>query len=234
MTERRADNCNLSLWAFVSRYWIENGLYNCIFGSLVAAQRFIGFFCLQTPCSFLFQKRDYHQVSPWRIGPTIVFCYISENKVQGWYTIKQQPLSCHSQAHYSRLSLVQLYTSTAKEDRWRSFGSCKPQGIECRTLFLSWFTPCSPLLYSMGLRLKRRGSDWKAFCLFLAPDQLPVIIILIRWWETMASAFRTGVVRTPKILGLQAENPLRMHDSVYIGEDLILGCVCSSSEEEKL
>lgn len=35
MTERRADNCYLSLWAFVGRYWIENGSYNCIFGSLV-------------------------------------------------------------------------------------------------------------------------------------------------------------------------------------------------------
>lgn len=141
-------------------------------------------------------------MSPWRIGPTTVFCYISENKVQGWYTIKQQQRSCHSQPHYSSLSLVQLYTSTAKEDRWRSFGSCKPQRIECRTMFLSWFTPCSPVLYSMGLRLKCRGGDWKAFFLFLAPDPLPVIITLIRWWETMASVFRTWVVTKPKILGL--------------------------------
>lgn len=140
-------------------------------------------------------------MSPWRIGPTTVFCYISENKVEGWYTIKQQQRSCHSQPHYSSLSLVQLYTSTAKEDRWRSFGSCKPQCIECRTMFLSWFTPCSLVLYSMGLRLKCRGSDWKAFFL-LAAGPLPVIITLIRWWETTASAFHTWVVTKPKNLRL--------------------------------
>lgn len=50
----------------------------------------------------------------------------------------------------------------------------------------------------------------------------------------MASAFHTGVVKTPKILELQVGNPLGMHNGVYIGENLILGCVCSSSEEEKL
>lgn len=163
-------------------------------------------------------------MSPWRIGPTAVFCYISENKVQDWYTIKQQQWSCHSQPHYSSLSLVQLYTSTAKEDRWRSFGSCKPQRIECRSMFLSWFTPCSLVLYSMGLRLKCRGSDWKAFFLFSAPDPLPVIITLIRWWETMASAFCTWEVTNPQILG-PGQRTHRGYTMVFTSTMLILGCV---------
>lgn len=170
-------------------------------------------------------------MSPWRIGPSTVFCYISENEVQGWYTVKQQQRRCHSQPHYSRLSLVQLYTSTAKEDRWRSFGSCKPQRIECRTMFLSWFTPCSPVLYSMGLRLKCRGSDWKAFFLSLAPDPLPAIIILIRWWETTASASVPGCDK-PQNLGTWAKSPPGMHNGVYICSKLILGCVYWSSKEE--
>lgn len=59
-------------------------------------------------------------------------------------------------------------------------------------------------LYSMGLRLKCRGSDWKAFFLFLAPDPLPVIIILIRWWETMTSAFGIPAGTKPQILRLSA------------------------------
>lgn len=171
-------------------------------------------------------------MSPWRIGPTAVFCYISENEVQGWYTIKQQQRRCHSQPHYSSLSLVQLYTSTAKEDRWRSFGSCKPQCIECRTMFLSWFTPCSPVLYSMGLRLKCRGTDWKAFFLFLAPDPLPVIIVLIRWWETTASASIPGWQQTPKSWDLGKEHP-GMHNGVYICSELMLGCVYWSNKKEK-
>lgn len=116
---------------------------------------FFFFFSCKKSSRFLYWKWDYHQVSPWRIEPTTVFCYVSENKVLGWYTIKQQQWSCHSQPHYSSLSLVQLYTSTAKEDRWRSFGSCKPQRTECRTMFLSWFTPCSQ-------RCTAWGFDWNA------------------------------------------------------------------------
>lgn len=58
--------------------------------------------------------------------------------------------------------------------------------------------------YSMGLRLKCRGSDWKAFFLFLAPDPLLVIITLIRWWETMTSAFSIWVETKPQILRLSA------------------------------
>ena len=164
---RSVDNCRYSLWAFVSIYWIENSWYNSVFRSIAAPRiySFLGgflfflsfffFFSCKKSSRFLYWKWDYHQVSPWRIEPTTVFCYVSENKVLGWYTIKQQQWSCHSQPHYSSLSLVQLYTSTAKEDRWRSFGSCKPQRTECRTMFLSWFTPCSQ-------RCTAWGFDWNA------------------------------------------------------------------------
>lgn len=81
-------------------------------------------------------------------------------------------------------------------------------------------------LYSMGLRLKCRGSDWKAFFLFLAPDPLPVIIILIRWWETMTSAFGIPVGTKPQILRLSAlgQSTLGMHTGVYICNKFILGC----------
>lgn len=155
---------------------------------------------------------DYQQVSPWRIRATRVFCYILRGRgVQDCYTIKQQQWSCHSQAHYSSLSLVQLYTSTAKEDRWRSFGSCKPQYIECRTMFLNWFTPCSLVFYSMGLRLKCRGSDWKAFLWFLVSDPVPVIIILIKWWETMKAAFIIWVVTKTKKQNLRTISLRRKH-----------------------
>jgi len=134
-------------------------------------------------------------VSPWRIRPPGLFCYIlGDKKPCGSYTIKLQQWSCHSQPHYSRLSLVQLYTSTAKEDRWRSFESCKPQCFECRTMFLNWFTPCSPVFYSGGLDWNAGAMIEKAFSWFQhhSPCWL-AIITSIKWQGTMNVAFITSV-----------------------------------------
>lgn len=82
VTERRADNCNLSLWALVSRYWIENGSYNCILGSLAAPKIYRWFyFCLQkNPALFYFKRGTITRCHPEELSPLQYFVTYQKTK----------------------------------------------------------------------------------------------------------------------------------------------------------
>lgn len=125
---------------------------------------------------------------------TILLHFHAFKEAGSSYTIKPQPWSCWPQPHYSRLFLVQLYTSTAKEDGWSSFGRCKLQRLECRSVFFSWFTPvlqCS----TAGLGLKCRSHYWKDFFLVLASQsKLTGNYYLISWRGAVNMTFLTSAI----------------------------------------
>lgn len=153
-------------------------------------------------------------MSLWRIGPTRLFCYIPEDKkVCGSYTIKPQRWNYHSKPHYSSLYLAQLYTSAVKEDRWRSFGSCKPRCLECRTVFLNWFTPCSPVL-----RRLKCMEPW------LKRHLVGFSIMVYAAWQLLPLLNGKGQQVWPSVLSSKKQNQTKPQGEINdLGQQIPLG-----------